>query len=841
MKKFLIRSTVFVVTLILTLMVASRLLNKDRDNLTMEMGRATLPVVTMLWNGAEYNPLYGHVSAVDPASQRDQITILGENRRAEFRIRTYGRIVTKIMAQVRSSDGARLIENIDVTGYQTDADGILAELSIKDLIEQKQEYVISIGLELDGWQQAWYHTRAIWDPDSLLSEELAFVLDFHEKLYHREEAKALVKYLESNSRLEDNTSFHKVNIHSSFKQITWGDLKVSEVRKPLVSLREINGQNATILLNYAVETKGSDQMTRYRMQEYYKIKYAPDRTYLLAFERTMTQIPDEDALYAGDKLLLGIADENVDMMENEDGSVVAFQQADRLFSYQVSTQKLALIFSFYDPDHQDQREEHDEHDVKILRVDAEGSVDFAVWGYMNRGEREGEVGIRICRYDAKINTITETAFIPWDKPYSELKVQLGQLLYLSEDNSLYVYLEHSVYRLNLAEKTYEKLMEAKTDGCMMASADNQVLTWQELTSDGYSREIKTRDLATNHEVVFRGEQGEALRILGFMGQDVIYGVAKKDQITTLATGAELFPMYKLCIARADGTILKEYQQDGIFVISASAAENQIILERMTQKEDGSFVQTTQDHVTKTTQSKSGKNQVSVVDIDVYERYVQIKVNGKIDAKKVQLLTPKEVVQEGEEDFTIPEYDPVPSFRVYGPWGLDGSYVSVGNALLRADEISGTVIDGQGNVIWRKADRSSRNQIMAIREPEKVDAQESAGVCLDTMLRLKGISVDSGTLLAQGKTPYEVLMENTTDMPVYDMTGTNLEAMLYYVSRDIPVLAVLRSGEAVLITGYNESQIVLYQPSAGKLYKKGMTDSAKWFEENGNGFLVLYAQ
>lgn len=251
MKKFLIRSTVFLLTFVVTLMVASRLLNKDRDNLTMEMGRATLPVITMLWNGMEYNPIYGCTSSVNPAFLRDQITILGENRKASFKIRTYGRNVTGIGAQVRSGDGARLIETIVIDQYDVQNGEIQAELALKDLIEPGQEYVISIELEMDGWQQAWYHARAVWDAESLVGEQLKFVADFHEKLYHREEAKALVKYLESNSKLESNTSFHKVNIHSSFKQITWGDLKVSEIRKPTFTLKEINGQNASVVVNFA--------------------------------------------------------------------------------------------------------------------------------------------------------------------------------------------------------------------------------------------------------------------------------------------------------------------------------------------------------------------------------------------------------------------------------------------------------------------------------------------------------------------------------------------------------------------------------------------------------------
>ena len=78
-----------------------------------------------------------------------------------------------------------------------------------------------------------------------------------------------------------------------------------------------------------------------------------------------------------------------------------------------------------------------------------------------------------------------------------------------------------------------------------------------------------------------------------------------------------------------------------------------------------------------------------------------------------------------------------------------------------------------------------------------------------------------------------------DAKAYDLTGISLDAALYYVSRDVPVLATLKTGEAVLITGYNENQVVIFQPSTGKLYKRGMSDATKWFEESGNCFYVLW--
>ena len=839
MKKLLLRGTVFLLTFVITLVVASRILNKNRDNLTMEMAHATLPVITMLWGDVEYNPLYGYVSAMDPSYQRDQITILGENRAVSFRIRTYGRSISKISAQLRSGDGSRLIETMDVDQYQKQGDEILAELALKDLIEQGQEYVLSIGLEMDGWQQAWYHTRATWDPESLLGEDMAFVLDFHEKLYHREEAKSLVKYLESNSRLESNDSFHRVNIHSSFKQITWGDLQVTETRKPVLTLREIRGRDAALTIDYGVSTPGTEQNVNYRVREFFQIRYSPDRTYLLSYERTMTQIPDEEALYAGDKILLGIGDENVDMMESEDGSVLAFQQADRLFSYQVGSQRMVRLFSFYDWQDGDAREEHDEHDVKILSVESDGSVEFAVWGYMNRGEREGEVGIRICRYDAKINTISEIAFIPWDKPYSNLKAQLKELLYLGREQLLYLYLEHAVYRCDLEEKSYEIVLEDIQDDGMKASEDNRILTWLEPAGGAYSGELHVLDLAENTMVSFKGGYGEKLKILGFMGHDVIYGVARTEEITRSAGGRESFPMYKLCIARADGTILKEYEQEGIYVTDCDVEENQIILERAVKKEDGSFAETTQDHVTRTAQTSTGKNQIAIVEIDTYEKYVQIKVNGKMDAGKVQLLTPKEVIREGREYFAMEINSPVSSFSVYGPKGMEGSFTAVRNAVAKANAVSGYVVSDAGAVLWRKSDRSTRNQIMAIGEPEKVSPEESLAVCLDTMLRQRGISLESARLLQMGQTPLQILKNHLTEGMVLDLTETNLDSMLYYVSRDIPVLAILDSGEGVLITGYNESQVVIFEPATGKLYKRGMSDASKWFEENGNCFLTFF--
>ena len=153
-------------------------------------------------------------------------------------------------------------------------------------------------------------------------------------------------------------------------------------------------------------TREGKNITYYTVEEYFRIRYTADRMYLLDYERTMNQIPNVDQMYANDKLLLGITGTDIPMIESEDGNVVVFVVSNRLFSYNVSTNKLTLIFSFYDKENGDERTLYDQHTIKILDVDEGGNVQFVVYGYMNRGVREGEVGIQLYSFSSSLNTLT---------------------------------------------------------------------------------------------------------------------------------------------------------------------------------------------------------------------------------------------------------------------------------------------------------------------------------------------------------------------------------------------------------------------------------------------------
>lgn len=884
MKKAICKIIVFILIFIIALAVSSKIMNQDNDNLTMEMASAAFPVITMetqasfdpvasiegrntdsseaAASGEEdgdqtenkgtdisYNQLHGYRNAMNTAFQRETVTELSENRELSFKVDTYGLIVEGIGIEVRSLDGSRLIESSQVTkitestaasGWNAGNKQLKADIALKDLIEADTEYMLVILLDTQEEGTIRYYTRIIWSQNTHMSEKLTFVKEFHELLYDRETAreKNLAKYLESNST-GDNTTFHKVNIHSSFTQITWGELNVTEAAEPVIQVTEVGSQTGTIVLHYMVFTSQDKDITYYQVEEVYRVRYLTnaDRMYLLDYERTMTQIPDVDGdIYSNDKILLGIVDENLPFAESEDGNIVIFQVADCLYSYNVTTNKAVVLFGFYDKENADDRTLYWQHGMKLLDVDEGGNVRFAVYGYMNRGRHEGEVGIQIYNYNNAQNTIEEIIYIPSEKSYDVLACEMEQLLFLNRDDQLYLYLENTVFQVDIAEKTCQEMVVITQDNGMMASSDHKVVVWQE--GDGYyGSSLVVKNLNNGTQSRIEAEDGTAIRLLGFMEEDIIYGLAKLEDITVDSAGNVFFPMYKICIRNSSGELLKETSQENVYVTGCSVADNQITLDRVLRTENGAWQETTPDYIMTNETVSTGKNKLVVASIDVYEKYVQIQTRLPIDEKTLQVRRPKEVVFEGGRNLKLQASSVSESYYAYDAYGISGIFLEPARAVQLAYERSGDVTDEQGRLIWKKGNTVTSNQIMAIKADAADEERSSLAVCLDTMLEKEGVVRSAQPSLDQGKSILSVLSEGLENCRILDLTGVSLDAVLYYVNQDIPVLALLEDGEAVLVTGFNQFNVVIMDPVTGTLYKKGIKDSAEWFAQNGNCFIT----
>lgn len=834
MKKFIGKLAACIVVFIVTLFVSSGIYNKGNEELTASMEQASLPLVHITTKGIAYNYLHGLRQEMDGSFFRDTITPLGEGRTLGFVVDKYGNEISEISFEVRSIDGTRLVERTKVSEYSDRKDTIQANVTIKDLIEPGVEYNWILMLKV-GDETVRYYTRIIDGEGYHTYEKLSFVKAFHDKTFDREQAKDLVTYMESNAR-GDNTTLSHVDIHCSLKQVTWADLNVSQTAGPYIVISEIETQTASIRISYRVQTTEGKKRDEYNVVEFFRIRYTPDRTYLLDYERSMNQIFDPEAgVYGSNKIMLGIRDSRVQMMESDGGSNLAFVNENQLFCYHAADRKMAYLFSFYDGD--DPRSNYDNHDIKILNVDETENVRFMVYGYMNRGRHEGSIGVQVFEYNGMLNTVEELIFIPYNKSYSTLKTDMEQLSYINRNGYFYIYLDGSILSINLTTLTCEEIAGGLQQGSFQVSGTNKMLVWQN-SADAYDcTKLILMDLNTGETQEIETSGDGRILPLGFIEEDLIYGVAQYGDIRMDFSGSVTFPMNTVCIQDERGELLKTYRQADVYVTDASVEENLITLTRVVRQEDGSYTSTTDDQIVNNLVEVRGYNSSEVVVTQTYEKIVQLVLKNAMESQKLKNTKPLQVLFEGSRELAVEIENPVSRYYVYGRYGIDGTFTHEAEAINLACSINGTVVDQNGDYIWKKATRSTRNQIMAITGKQQSEGNSDLAVCLETILEFCGSIKNVQPMLDRGRTVRQILEENISGATVLDLRGVSLDTVLYYVNQDIPVLVSLENDSAMLVTGFNELNVVVMNPETGTVYKIGMNDAANLFRQNGNAFVT----
>ena len=836
MNKVWIKRLTALLVFLISIFIMDFILNRDNSQITMDMPKATLPVVSVVTDQHKINTMYGYNSKREEAYTKDSITPISENREITLVIDTYQADIDSVAYEVRSIDGNRLIEGSDISVLQKMPDKIQFSLQLKDLIEENQEYAFVTILTLEGGEKVYYYTRFIQSEDYHTKEKLDFITDFHNSTFSGD-GTDIKKYLESNSK-GDNSNFHKVDIHSSLAQVMWEELPIEREEEPVILVKDITAQTASVILKYIVKEIDRTDEDYYFVEEYYRVRYTPNRMYLLDYERNMDQIFDADKdSFSNDKIYLGIGDEDVTMAESEGGKNLAFINANRLFVYSNIDNKLSEVFSFYNENNFDIRTRNRHFDIKILKMEDSGNLAFMVYGYMNRGIHEGEVGIAVYFYDTTQNAIEEQVFIPYEKSADILIKELNNLCYLNVENHLFLILEGGLYDVNLGQKDYKVVISDLTEDTYKVSKSGRMISWLKENKPYGSSSLYWLNLNDGKQIEIKSGYDEYITTMGFMGEDLIYGLVKKDHIKTETSGNVLFPIYKVIIRNQDNKILKNYNKENCYIVDCSIVDNQIALKRIYMDEDGVYKYIEDDHIASNDIQNKNVTKINTVNLDVYKKSVQLVLKNTTDPHSLKVMIPKEVIFEGGREVNLDLVNSQNTFYVYGPKGVEGITTSSAEAVKSAYELSGSVVDAEGNYIWKKGTVYTKNQIMAITGTRRDNETSSLAVCLDTILELEGISRKTQPMLDLGDDAMNILKNSLRQERILDLRGCPLDTVLFYLDQDIPVLALTDSQDVFLITGFNEFNVVLMDPKTGTVYKKGMNDSREMFEESGNQFIT----
>lgn len=776
MKKRLIDAGILVAVFIVAVIVFSYITNRGRDNMTADLGTPTLPRVYFSYDGYGVNPLIGYVKDMDVTAMRETITPV-KNRMLDINIEAYDNKIDRIEYQLYTLNGKEKLAEESLGKIE---EKIAFQLPENVLTEER---ILVVKLHMKK-KTVNYYTR-VTDAGAYNVEScLDYVTSFHESALAKVEGAGVGAAIEPTEK-GDNTTLQHVTINSDYEHVTWGGLKPTLVGVPKTSIVETNSTSTSVLMEYKVRCAGEEnEEDIYNVKEFFRVRNLEGTMYLLNYDREMEQIFEGAKNVLNEKgILLGIATYDLPYLVNDNGTIVSFVQADELWNYNRDRDELSLLFSFKDAENTDVRNLTARHKVKLLSVDKTGNTTFAVYGYMNRGEHEGQVGVSIYYYDIEKNSIDEKVFIDSDKSADIAMDELGRLVYFSiEREMLYVLADGSLYEVNIKKDDQTELVKELEEGQYVVSEDGHLVAYQSNGKIDEASEVIVKNLNTGEQHSVAAKDDECMKPLGFINNDFVYGIAKKEDVGTTVSGEAVIPMYKVEIMDSKKEVIKTYDAEQNYILDTLIEGGMITLSRAVKSGD-TYTSIAADYI-----KNNEKKEESNIFLESYvtekkETQMRLTFEDGIRDKKPKVLKPKQVFFENPVTISFGSSNLKNKFYVYGYGELQGVYKNAGYAVQKANDISGVVVDSNQKYVWERGNRYLQYTLTG--------KDEVISKLLDQ--------------LQAGVSPIEAVSEVSGKRGL-SLTGCVTEEMLYIVNRGTPVVGMIDGRASVILIGYDETAV-----------------------------------
>ena len=810
MKRILKKAGILLLVFLLGTAGTALLLNSESTDNRSDFNDAVFPEVMVDMNDTLINRMYGYAQPMQTDFTRDSVTPLDTSKKLTFKVNPYDSEVQSFSYEIRTSDGSKVLENKKIKNLSKEDGYLSVDVEIGSDLRMNQEYSMQIALEMNE-STAYYYTRVVSRSQVHASDYAAFVKYFYEACLDKNSADALGSYLEPKTT-GASTNYSGININSSLSEVSWGTLAPQLRQEGIPVIKEINETTASVTLEYQITSQNENEETEiYDVKEFYRMKYQDTRIYLLDFRRSANQVFDGTLpVCSDDGIILGVRDKNVEYMMNDAATVIAFVQEGDLWSYSPGNEKINQIFSFRKAEDGDFRDSRTQHDIKIVRVTDEGDIDFVLYGYMNRGSHEGYEGIGVYHYNHDKNVAEERAFIPVSESFEFLKKDLEKLSYVNEKNELFLILAKNLYKINIEDNSSEILEKGIKNANFVSSDNNDHAAW--LVSEGDEKgNIKEIDFDTCKTRLIAPQKEQKLRTVGFMNEDLIYGILDKSDILKDEEGHKSVGIRTLRIEDFDGNVKKEYQKDGLYITDISVGDTLIEFELSAKSGDTSYVAQKKDTIMNN--KKAAANTVRTELVSASRTGVRVKLVFNMTKQTDSPLTMYAKVSSTDKkdivlDTQIPQET---AYYVYGQGELDSIYTDPAKAVQRADTLGGVVLNRAQQYVWERGNKKTKIQIGTEELPD---------------------------ILLQGTYDIKTLKKSLKKTgTVIDLSGCSLDSVLYEVSAQRPVIAKTGTNTSVLIVGYDEYNTYLYDPVKKETYPYGMNDSTDLFQKAGNVFIT----
>lgn len=794
---------ILVVIFVVAVVIFSFLTNRGDENTTAGIDGATYPQISFETNGYLVNHLTGYAKEMHIPSLRDTVTPV---------------VNGQITAVIDPHDNQ--ITNIDYCVYTLDGKDVLYENSISEpettvrlgftgegLFDE--ERVMQLTFHTEDGKNVYYYTRIVDAAEANLKICLDYAKNFHENALTKMEDAGIESAIETSAE-GDNGTFQHVNIHNDFNHVTWGKLEPKVDQNIRWSIKELKNSYTCLQLEYqAICTGEENEQDEYKVEEFFKIRHSSKakKTYLLEYDREMEQIFNPIGHVLGSKgVVLGIVDENVSYAINKDENIVTFVQADELWSYDKEKNDMTQIFSFDAEEGYDERNLTRKHEIVILNQGNTGDVRFAVKGYMNRGNHEGEVGIAVYYYDAKEQAVIEEAFITYENALQ------CKLHFNSKLNILYVFEDGTMHEFKFDYRSHNVIAEELSAEDYKISSEGKMIAFVQKNESGEAQKIVLKNLKKEEDREITCAEDEVMIPLGFIGTDFIYGVSKISDAGSTISGESVAPMYKLEIQNVKGETELSYEKEGKYILATDIKDNMITVSL--GKKDKGFVykETEKDYITNNVSAEEKKIYLESYVTELKERQRRLTFTEELPAEAPKIINANQNMTDKALAFSL-ERSASETYLVYAYGELFGSYHELGEAVKDAKQHTGVVVDINQKVIWEMSNRDLNYVITSKDE------------AINTILE----NLDAGML------PMDAAA-GVAGAVCAELTGCEAEDLLYIINQDIPVIAMTSAKKAIVLYGYNELSVYYMEPGDDSRHSVSYSKMDEMTKKSGHTYI-----
>lgn len=762
--------------------------------------------------------MHGYMQDMGNTVSQDCLTVLPDNRELKLFVSERGSSIASIQYELRSLDLSRLIEKGAELELKSVNDSLAITIPIQNLIEKNRQYLLRLTVDI-GEHSVYYYTRVIWLENDFSGQILELAEDFSRRSFSKTDARGLSPYLESTDTA-DNSSLSRVNLRSSFQQITFGASGMRQSGDFYIRLKELDGVMGEVQVSYYSScTDRNGNPRRFWNVDDFVFRYDPQRIFIMSFDRSTEELFGiEHAVIKDERLLMGVQrEDSIESLQSSSGQFTAFKAGKELYRYEnTSRGRLLKLFS-YDSDTRSETNavSRADYDMRILSVKNNGDIDFAVYGYISRGQHEGYSGILYYTYDNSEDTVVENLFIPIADNSGRIMEDTERVAYLSGNGLFYFYYSGAVYGVDTNSFEVVTVTEGLKDRELVSTESCRYIAFQDKDSpDSYhSEKIVFMDLSTDKSFEIR-EDGSYLRVLGFIGEDLVYGLNKQTE-SDIGTLRHEIPMYELRIMDSEQQLKTEYRKDGIYFGNAELGRNRIHFEEYNFS-NGKYSLSGDDSIISNRENQSIRTHGldSYKDSELQKCWALIvlgesrgNIQGAYPSRySLEKASTVEIARRAQENEGL--------FYAYSLGSYAGRYRTLENACRAAHEGFGYVKDLNGRTLWNRTDKET---VVRIREP------------LDKASRLIEwlSSADS--------------MDTDNDMLILDAYGMDLNSVLYYVAKGYPVAGFTSDKGYELISGYSSGSITLTSSEDGSERALGRAEGEALFLQEGNRFFAYISE